>query len=221
MDGLPAASSSALSLHLRSSPLAGLGGEGREGKVSMRSGGRGGGGFSAPVLVRGTEWRPSSSSSTALLLMACRGGEEKEESLRRQEADSLFKRGCSSVAGAASVLVSLAGRGCKEEDMNGSAAPAKDLHLRETLENSLPVAISKRQISAVAAIPGQMGGLATLVAVICASTFFLFVLQLRLGNKAPHTTKWSRPWLRLGWRRLIAALCRRALRIQLRFHNLH
>jgi hypothetical protein len=84
--------------------------------------------------------RPS--SSTALLLLACRDGEEKEESLRRQAADSLFKRGCSSTAGAASILVSLAGRGGEEADMTGSAAPAKDLHLRETLENSLPVAIS-------------------------------------------------------------------------------
>jgi hypothetical protein len=96
------------------------------------------------VLVRGTEWRPSSSSSTALLLLACRGGEEKEERLRKQEADSLFKRSCRSAAGAASILVSLAGRGGEEEDMTGSAAPAKDLHLRETLENSLPMAISKR-----------------------------------------------------------------------------
>jgi hypothetical protein len=112
------------------------------------------------VLVRGTEWRPSSSSLTALLLLACRGGEEKKESLRRQEADSLFKRGCSSAAGAASVLVSLAGRGGEEEDMTGSAAPTKDLHLRETLENSLPVTISKRPTSVVAAIPDQMGGLA-------------------------------------------------------------
>jgi hypothetical protein len=127
------------------------------------------------VLVRGTEWRPSSTSWNALLLLARRSGEEKEESLRRQEAVSLFKRDCSSAAGAASILVSLADRGGEKEDMTGSAAPAKDLHLRETLENSLPVAISKRQTSAVAAIPGQMGGLAMLIAIICASSFFLFV----------------------------------------------
>jgi hypothetical protein len=137
------------------------------------------------------------------------GGEEKEESLRRQEADSLFKRGCSSAAGAASVLVSLASRGGEEEDMTGSAAPAKDLHLRETLENSLPVAISKRQTSVVTAIPGQMGGLATLVAVICASTFFLFVrifCSYVLATKPPTQASGLIPGC--GWGGAVSLLLR-------------
>jgi hypothetical protein len=134
-------------------PLAGLGGEGREMEVPARCGGRGSGSSSTPVLVRGAKWRLASSSLASLLLLACRGGEGKKESSRRQAAGSLFfKRGYSSAACVSSVHVCLAGRGGEEVGMSGSSAPVSMLCPRETLENSLPMAISKRRPELVSAI---------------------------------------------------------------------
>jgi hypothetical protein len=118
-------------------PLAGLGGEDREVEVLVRCGGKGNGSFSAPVLVRGAEWRLASSSSASLLLLACRGGDGNKESSRRQAAGSLFfKRGGSSAACVATVLVCLVGRGSEEMGKTGSMVLLSVLCLWGTLENS-------------------------------------------------------------------------------------
>jgi hypothetical protein len=112
--------------------------------------------------------------SASLLLSACRGGEEKKESSRSQVAGSLFfKRGCNSAFCAASILVCLAGRDSEEVGKTGSTAPVSVLYLRETLQNSLPMAIPKRRLEFVSAIYGQMAGLAMHDAQACASFCFL------------------------------------------------
>jgi hypothetical protein len=201
-------------------PLAGLGGKGREKKVSARCSGRGSGISSPLALIRGAEWRPSSSSSTALL--AYQGGEGKKESPRRQAADSLlFKCGCSSAASATSILVSLADRGGEEVEKTGSTAPAPVLHLRENLEIYLPVAISKRRPGFVAAIHCKMGGLAMLDAVICESSYFLFVRIFCSFDPAPKPPRNQvvSSLVAARWRRLISAHRRRIQRIRLHLRN--
>jgi hypothetical protein len=98
----------------------------------------------------------------------------EKESSRRQAVGSLFfKRGCSSTACAASVLVCLASRGGEEVGKTESTASVSMLCLRETLKNSLPMAIPKRRPKFVFAIHSQTGGLAMLGAQICASFCFL------------------------------------------------
>jgi hypothetical protein len=96
--------------------------------------------------VHGAEWRSASYSSASLLLPTCRGGEGKKESSRRQAVGSLFfKRGYSFAACVSSMHVCPAGRGGEEVGMTGSSAPVSVLGPRETLENSLLMAIDTSQ----------------------------------------------------------------------------
>jgi hypothetical protein len=153
-------------------------------EVLARGGRRCSGSSSTLVLVRGAGWRLLWSSSVSLFLLACRGGEGKKVNSMSQASGSI-ERGFSAVFGAVSVPVCLPSRGGMEVDLAGLMAQTLVLCLRETMENSPPMAISKRRSVLASAICGQRAGLAMLVAQESASSFLLQVRIFRSCGLAP------------------------------------